>query len=535
MHARTRSWTLLLVAATVVPNVSASAQRLIVDVRDSVLRSGVPGALVSAVERASGAVAFGVTNEVGRVTLALTRRGEWTTTVRRIGIFPARAPAATVEVGQAVLVALNTTSAQFRLPAVQVTAAAPECTAEPVGDGRVAVLWDQLTLALRATTASAGMVRVGDGMHVSVFERDMTLDRTRRAERTIREGPGVGRPFYAAHPESLAARGYVQRDAAGAIQYFAPDETVMLSDGFIRTHCFHAPASDADSSFAQLRFKPVCGRDIPDVAGTAFIDALTGELRRVEFQYVNVDRFFEGRRPDAGGDVAFLPLSDGRWIVTAWTIRMPTYMRVPGRVERSLIGYREVGGTVRLLSKTTELEALRRESSSSSDDAPRRRESTGRALNRQRRSARDVERGSGFTMRSRGGPGIFLDSTALSRTAARTAIQLLQGLAGTSLISAPTDMPSVPAEADPDLAREWRAGAELPMMPTGNTDAGAQLVCLVKVYLDGRRSGLAQLSALPAQDVAALEFYRSPREVPAGYRREGNRCGTAMFWSFEDR
>jgi len=58
---------------------------------------------------------------------------------------------------------------------------------------------------------------------------------------------------------------------------------------------------------------------------------------------------------------------------------------------------------------------------------------------------------------------------------------------------------------------------------------------LVTLYVDGRRAGLARLTALPAQDPAALEFYRSPREVPAGFRREGNRCGTALFWSFGDR
>ena len=535
MHQCSFARTLLIAVATMTPTVSASAQRLIVDVRDSVLQSGIPGALVSAEERASKARVFGVTNDFGRVALQLTGGGDWVTSVRRIGISPARAPAVAVGAGQTVIVAVNTTRAQFRLPAVQVTAAAPACAAEPEGDGRAAILWEQMTLALRATSASSGDRHAGETMHVTMFERDLARDRTPRAERSLRAGPGAGRPFHAAHPDSLAAHGYVQRDLTGGLQYFAPDETVLLSESFIRTHCFDAPASKADSTLAELRFEPVRGRSLPDVAGTAFIDVVTGELRRIEFRYVNVDHLFAGRRPDAGGDVALQQLNDGRWIVSGWTIRMPTYMRMSGRVERSLLGYREVGGLIRVLSDITERGAGRRDSASFPDDTLRARDSTERANGRRRTSAHDVERRSGFTMRRRGGPGVFLDSIYLGRTSAQNALQLLQGVDGITLFSVPDDVMHVPAEADPDLSREWRAGAELPMMPSGNRDSGTELVCLVKVYLDGRRAGLAQLAALSARDVAALEFYRLPREVPVGYRREGNRCGTAMFWSFEEQ
>lgn len=537
-HATTRrlslpATALCIVAATLCMTEAVSAQRLVVDVRDSVLQSGVRGALVSAVDQASGARVFGITNDEGRVALALTGSGAWAATVRRIGIVPARAAAVHIDAGQTVSVTVRTTSAQFRLPAVQVTAAsAPACAVEPEGNSRVAVLWEQMTLALRATTAVAG-TRPGDEvLHVIIFERALSRNRVPRGERSVREGPGTSRPFFAAHPDSLVARGYVQRDPAGSLQYFAPDETVLLSDGFLQTHCFDAPTAATDPSLAELRFTPIPKRSLPDVAGTAFIDVATGELRRIDFQYVNTDRLFEGRRPDAGGDVAFRLLTDGRWIVTAWTIRMPTYMRVPGRVERSHLGYREVGGTIQVLSRNTNAGDDHR-SVASRPDVER---STGaqaeRSRDGRRTPAQDIERRSGFTMRRRSGPGIFLDSAALGRTSSRSALHLLHGVDGVMLIDVPPDVPGVPAEGDPDLAREWRAGAELPMMPAGAADDGTPLRCLVKVYLDGRRAGLAQLAALLARDVVAIEFYRSPREVPAGYRREGNRCGTAIFWSF---
>ena len=536
-HATTRRLSVLatalwIAAATLCMAEAVSAQRLVVDVRDSVLQSGVRGALVSAVDQVSGARVFGVTNDEGRVALALTGSGAWATAVRRIGIVPARAPAVRVDVSQTAFVTVSTTSAQFRLPAVHVTANAPACAVEPVGNSRVAVLWEQMTLALRAATAVAGTRPGDEALHVRIFERDLSRNRVRRGERSVREGPGTGRPFFAAHPDSLVARGYVQRDPTGGLQYFAPDETVLLSDGFLRTHCFEAPASATDSSLAELRFTPIRKRSLADVAGTAFIDVVTGELRRIDFQYVNTDRLFEGRRPDAGGDVAFRLLTDGRWIVTKWTIRMPTYLRVPGRVERSLLGYREVGGTIQVLSPTTELGDDRPSVASPTDVERTTSAQTERTRDHRRTPAQDIEHRSGFTMRRRSGPGIFLDSAALGRTSSRTALHLLQGVDGVTLIDVPPDVPGVPAEGDPDLAREWRAGAELPMMPAGGADDGTPLQCLVKVYLDGRRAGLAQLAALPAQDVVALEFYRSPREVPAGYRREGNRCGTAIFWSF---
>jgi len=539
-HATTRRVSVLapalwIAAATLCMAEAASAQRLVVVVRDSILKSGVRGALVNAVDQASGSRVFGVTDEEGRVALALTGSGAWATAVRRIGIVPARAPAVRVDVGQTVYVAVSTTSAQFRLPAVEVIADAPACAVEPVGSSRVAVLWEQMSLALRAATAVAGTRPGDEALHVSMFERNLSRNREPRAERSVREGPGTGRPFYAAHPDSLVARGYVQKDPTGGLQYFAPDETVLLSDGFLRTHCFEAPTSATDSSLAELRFTPVRQRSLADVAGTAFVDVATGELRRIDFEYVNTDRLFEGRRPDVGGDVAFRLLSDGRWIVTAWTIRMPTYMRVPGRVERSLVGYREVGGTIRVLSRNTDFGDDNRNVASLPDVERSTSAQAEGSRDGRRTPAQDIERRSGFTMRRRSGPGIFLDSLALGRTSSRTALQLLQGVDGVTLINVPPDVPGVPAEGDPDLAREWRAGAELPMMPAGAADDGTPLQCLVKVYLDGRRAGLAQLAALPAQDVVALEFYRSPREVPAGYRREGNRCGTAVFWSFGER
>jgi hypothetical protein len=55
------------------------------------------------------------------------------------------------------------------------------------------------------------------------------------------------------------------------------------------------------------------------------------------------------RAEHMGGSVEFESLSTGAWIVSHWTIRMPTIQmrrRLRGRVQYSVEGYHEVGGEV---------------------------------------------------------------------------------------------------------------------------------------------------------------------------------------------
>lgn len=532
MWGTVRARVVAILAACVAVVSPAAAQRLIVEVRDSASQAPIVAALVTATEQASGVQVFAMTNDVGRALLALGGDGVWTASARRIGIRPARAMPVPVAAGATVTVSISTTAAQFRLPAVRVVAAAPTCGIAPVGDGLPAVLWEQMTLALRASTLSRDDAERGSTLRVELFER--TLDRAGRrvAERVLRSGQGTARPFFAADPDTLAARGFVQRDSVGALQYFAPDERVLLSDAFVRTHCFEAPAVAGDTSLAELRFRPIRGRTVPDVSGTAFIDVATGELRRIAFAFVNVQPFFDGQPPDAGGDVLLSQLMDKRWIVSGWTIRMPVFVVGMRRWERVLSGYREVGGSItplRVISASRELAAEPRDSSApeSASGAP------------QRSAAYDVARRSGFVMRRQTGFGIFLDSAALAssqaRTAARNALQLLQSIPDVTLVRVPDDAPGVPAEGDPDLAREWRAGADLPMMQMGGSNDERQVVCLAKLFADGKRASVAQLADVPARDVVALEFYRLPRQVPPDFRREGNRCGTALLWTVRAR
>jgi hypothetical protein len=566
---------------------SMLAQRMVVNVRDAVLRTGVAGALVTAVERETGAQAFGLTNDAGQASVRLPAAGEWAVSVRRIGLVPARAAAVRVDSAQSVTISLVVSSVRFTLPAVRVSAVAT-CGRAPRGDDRAATLWEQVSLALRSSMLTREDSMSTPARPVRMFERFLDLARRPYREQPLRAGVSSGRPFFAASPDSLARFGYVRRESDGNYVYFAPDDVVLLSEAFLRTHCFESPAYDADPRLAELRFRPVPGRDQPDVAGTAFVDTTTGELRRIEYRYVNTDALFAQLKPDAGGDVSLRELPSGRWMVSAWTIRMPRFVTAGWRRGNTLSGYREVSGVVEMTgaadsstrgvvadgatpARTTSDSVanwlVRRQVSQDTVPTPMIEYQFGRvpgwrwsgvriALPKKQSaresaadSLRDVRRAAGLTLREGvtaraialsskfdlrrvHGVGEFFDSTALATPRVDFATDLVFRISGITNFRVPDSVPKPSAFEDVDLAAQWMAGTDLPMMPTPDMTSTEAPLCLVKLVLDGTRVLATELRALPADEIAALEFYRYPRDVPGAFRRSGNRCGTALFWSY---
>jgi hypothetical protein len=79
------------------------------------------------------------------------------------------------------------------------------------------------------------------------------------------------------------------------------------------------------------------------------VDRASAELRRLEFEYTRAPT--RGPRGVPGGTVEFLRLPDGRWLTSAWQIRMPVEGVRGGNTiveqPRQVIAIREVGGTAR--------------------------------------------------------------------------------------------------------------------------------------------------------------------------------------------
>ncbi len=530
-----------------------TGQEIRVHARDSLTGAAVARALVTARNDSGGQVAHALTNDAGQVTIRLPVAGRWVVSVRRIGLEPRVGAVRLVRNGEVVSVAIDMRSMSFSLPATRVVAASGSCSRADDRHDRTSMLWEQVTLALRSST-TAERNRTSDvSLRAATYDRDLDRALTVVNESPVQIRRGLGRPFAAAHPDSLAVHGYVRSDANRTLQYFAPDENALLSESFAATHCFDTPDVDENPALAELRFRPSPSQRQPDITGTAYVDAASGALQRIVFKFVNADSLFPAGTAHAGGDVRFDQLPDGNWIVTSWSIRMPRMVRVAWARGPRLTGYHEVGGAVEALNATFVAHTIGETahpggvSRQSSGPPPR---ATDRATSRASgdqvivggklivatsaaaRTARDWRRT--FGERRRFGIGVFLDSTQWESSAPATAVELLRRFEGVSLFVVPDGVPAPPRDDDVDLAEGWTTGAFLPVIASAGA-SGASATCLLKLFLDGERVGAAALRRTSGAEIGAMELYAKPRDVPDGFRRSGNQCGTVLLWSRNGR
>jgi protocatechuate 3,4-dioxygenase beta subunit len=129
-------------------------------------------------------------------------------------------------------------------------------------------------------------------------------------------------PFVSLPPDSLAVVGYLEVQD-NEFTYHAPDADVLLSERFVDEHCFQPePWQRDDRDWIGMGFKPARNtRGVVGIQGTLWFDRRSAELRLLEYRYVNLPRSVSGT--PAGGDVAFLRLPGGSWLVHRWQIRMP--------------------------------------------------------------------------------------------------------------------------------------------------------------------------------------------------------------------
>ena len=352
-YVRRTVWRLLATLALVCSAVGiAHAQTIRLELRDSTTGEPVIGALVSASDSLGTPRVDGLSNDRGVVTLRLPEPGIWSLRIRRIGLAPRRLDGVRVDAGATVTIPLIVTSTRQLLSRIRVNAESGICGRSPDGENRTAMLWEQISLALRASTLSRTETGTLPALRIQERVRELTPSLVEVSSTVTSDGYGTGRPYSAASPDSLASVGYIRQEGLDDYTYFAPDEVVLLSEAFISTHCFDTPKQDQDPTLAELKFRPVRGRSVADVEGTAFVDTLSGELRRIEFHYVAPGgAMLPGRARHAGGDVVLRRFANGQWIVSRWAIRMPLYTLRGTPIIRSLRGYREVGGTVDLIEE----------------------------------------------------------------------------------------------------------------------------------------------------------------------------------------
>lgn len=322
--------------------------------------SGTPLAgVVVAAERAPGGqpgsadLVNALTGPQGEFALRLSAAGNYVLTAKRIGVQRATTPPFTLAVGETRRLDIVLDAVSHALPTVAVVAT-PMCVRRPEQITRLAALWDEVRTALLAT-----QITLRDrGLDATVYRyvRSLEPESLRVLDETRSEFSGrVSRPFVSLSADSLSKIGYWHESPGEIVSYYAPDEQVLLSDVFLREHCFTLveEADPADRPMIGLAFEPAPGRRRPDIRGTLWLHARTFELQHVTYQYT---RMRDGA--DALGEVYFARLPDGTWIVRRWFLRMPQYARfttfesaMAGRPDRAITTTRvhrfaEEGGDV---------------------------------------------------------------------------------------------------------------------------------------------------------------------------------------------
>ena len=193
-----------------------------------------------------------------------------------------------------------------------------ECkrTTDPASHSLGAV-WDEIDKALRASQLTTqDLVGFGQGR---IYRKEIELNgRVRSSDTTL--FAVTSRPFGTPDPEALAEKGYVSGDVVFGWVYSAPDELVLLSESFARTHCFRLVRDRGRRGQIGVAFDPIPRRSTSDIQGVLWVDDRTAELREMSFTYVNAGPFSQF---NAGGFTRFLRLPSGAWIVNEWWLKAP--------------------------------------------------------------------------------------------------------------------------------------------------------------------------------------------------------------------
>ena len=330
----------LTLLITLALNLSAQELRGIV-ARDS---SGSPaaGVLIEALGATDRArLASTLTDARGYFVLPLPANTPATVRALRVGFRP-------TDFGSFTLAAGETRTERFFLTGDAVVlerifVVTQSACGAPSSSGRlVATLIDEARKAIRSTQTSS--IRGRLNAEWSVATQLTTLEGNPITAPTVRQSQSsTDRPFVSLTPDSLARVGYLETRETD-YTYFAPGPEVLLSEDFVEAHCFQAvPRTGDDREWIGLAFRPAASRrGIVGIQGTLWLDRPTAELRRLDYSYVNLPRDLAAT--PAGGNVEFLRLPSGAWLVNRWSIRMPRPTDTEETVFRR--GLRAAGSTI---------------------------------------------------------------------------------------------------------------------------------------------------------------------------------------------
>jgi len=264
-----------------------------------------------------------LTGDRGQFTLALPTAGTYHIALLRIGFRPTHLPAVSVGAAAGAPVRFVLANEPVRLSLVNVRDR-ETCRVSADTGFMVARVWEEARKAMLTTQ----LVADDAPLFAEWIEYDRGLDSTMRVvtDQRIRTSRSPTTHAFRSRPAAeLDSIGYIVPDASGAT-FYAPDADVLLSDTFARAHCFHLveppPRSAGSATLIGVAFEPTRDRrEKYDIQGTLWVDGGSAELKSLEFHYTHLPDVVVSAEP--GGRVEFLRLSDGRWLVSQWSVRMP--------------------------------------------------------------------------------------------------------------------------------------------------------------------------------------------------------------------
>jgi len=347
MKLRFDSFSLIVAAMILASSFTAGAQEFRVEVVEAATGKPIVGANVALLDSA-GAIPLGgsFSDQSGHTDLRAPVRGPYRVRADkagydtwlsvqlhladkpvhvRIGMAPTRTPAPNV--------------ARSEVACQQLTG-----PGTPAGD-----VWAELRKALSASamTEAQGLVP----LDVDLYERVLDPNLAIMSERTEQRNRVPRRPVTGISWEQIdtTRRG----EGSSGDVYRAPDAATIISDQFVKTHCFAAIRGyGPESGLIGLEFRPTRVAGQAELSGVLWLEPKSKALRSLNFDYVNLP--IPLRIARTTGRLEFQQLPGGQWIVPRWYIRMPRLVRVPvtsgnsPAVSRdSLLGYQEVGGEAR--------------------------------------------------------------------------------------------------------------------------------------------------------------------------------------------
>jgi hypothetical protein len=285
----------------------------------------VSGALIALLDSRDNVVAEGLGTEDGTRTLRAPP-GTYRVRVRRIGYLPFVSKAVTLPTANNLV--LDVESPRVVLQSIVVNSRS-QCKRNDPNAAALSIVWDEIDKALRSSQLTVrDLWGIGQGRR---YRREFRNDgRVISADTTV-FAITTQRPFGAIDPDTLALKGYVIGDESNGWRFFAPDETVLLSEQFAATHCFRLVRQSDRVGQIGVALEPVPNRILADIRGVLWVDQQTSELRELVFQFVNAGLLSQF---GAGGYTRFRRLASGAFLVDEWQLNSP---RIGGR---QAFGYR---------------------------------------------------------------------------------------------------------------------------------------------------------------------------------------------------